>query len=124
MVTLYVPSIRGARVSMPSAVLRSDTSIDVSVRIMDSFVEMRHFVAGNAAMFEQIRAVELRQLECQKTTDKRFELVFDHMETRGAPKQEVFFENQVYDAFELLASLVKQRNEARQIAEQCSSLLL
>lgn len=122
--TLYVPSIRGARVSMPSAVLRSDTSIDVSVRIMDSFVEMRHFVAGNAAMFEQIRAVELRQLECQKTTDKRFKRVFDHMETRGAPKQGVFFDDQVYDAFELLASLVKQRNEARQIAEQCSSLLL
>ncbi len=109
---------------MLSAVLRSDTSIDVSVRIMDSFVEMRHFVAGNAAMFEQIRAVELRQLECQKTTDKRFELVFDHMETRGAPKQEVFFDDQVHDASELLASLVKQRNEARQIAEQCSSLLL
>lgn len=109
---------------MPSAVLLSDTSIDVSVRIMDSFVEMRHFVAGNAAMFEQIRAVELRQLECQKTTDKRFDRVFDHMETRGAPKQEVFFDGQVYDAFELLASLVKQRNEARQIAEQCSSLLL
>ena len=120
MVTLYVPSIRGARVSMPSAVLRSDTSIDVSVRIMDSFVEMRHFVAGNAAMFEQIRAVELRQLEYQKTTDKRF----DHMETRGAPRQEVFFEDQVYDAFELLTLLVKQRNEARQITEQCSSLLL
>lgn len=36
--------------SMLSAVLRSDTAIDVSVRIMDSFVEMRHFVAGNAAM--------------------------------------------------------------------------
>lgn len=109
---------------MPSAVLRSGTSIDVSARIMDSFVEIRHFVAGNTAMFEQIRAVELRQLECQKATDKRFERVFDHMETRGAPKQEVFFDDQVYDAFELLASLVKQRNEARQIAEQCSSLLL
>lgn len=36
--------------SMLSAVLRSDTAIDVSVRIMDSFVEIRHFVAGNAAM--------------------------------------------------------------------------
>lgn len=35
---------------MLSAVLRSDAAIDVSVRIMDSFVEMRHFVAGNAAM--------------------------------------------------------------------------
>lgn len=37
-------------VSMLSTVLHSDTAIDVSVRIMDSFVEMRHFVADNAAM--------------------------------------------------------------------------
>ena len=111
-------------VSMLSAILRSDTAIDASVRVIGSFVEMRHFVAGNAAMFEQIRAAELKQLECQKTNDKRFERIFDHMETRGAPKQKVFFDDQVYDAFELLASLVKQRNEARQIAEQCSSLLL
>lgn len=62
-------------VSMPSAVLRSDTSIDVSVRIMNSFMEIRHFVAGNAAMFKQIRAVKLRQLEYRKTTDVRFERV-------------------------------------------------
>ena len=33
---------------MLSTVLHSDTAIDV--RIMDSFVEMRHFVADNAAM--------------------------------------------------------------------------
>lgn len=111
-------------VSMLSAILRSDTAIDASVRIMDGFAEMRHFVAGNAAMFEQIRAAELKQLECQKTNDKRFERIFDHMETRGAPKQKVFFDDQAYDAFELPASLVQQRNEVRQIAEQCSSLLL
>lgn len=36
--------------SMLSAVLRSGAAVNVSVRIMDSFVEMRHFVAGNAAM--------------------------------------------------------------------------
>ena len=36
--------------SMLSAVLRSDTAIDASVRIMDCFVEMHHFVADNAAM--------------------------------------------------------------------------
>ena len=41
--------------SMLSAVLRSDTAIDVSVRIMDSFVEMRHFVAGNAAMTRRMQ---------------------------------------------------------------------
>lgn len=95
-------------VSMLSSVLRSDTAIEVSIRIMDSFVEMRHFIAGNAAMFEQIRAVELRQLEYQKTTDERFERVFDYMETHEAPKQKVFFAGQVYDAFELLVSLVQR----------------
>lgn len=36
--------------SMLSEVLRSGAAVNVSIRIMDSFVEMRHFVAGNAAM--------------------------------------------------------------------------
>ena len=59
-------------------------------------------------MFEQIRTVELRQLKYQKSTDERFERVFDYMETHEAPSQKVFFEGQVYDAFELLVSLVQR----------------
>ena len=93
---------------MLSAVLRSETAIEVSIRIMDAFVEMRRFVAGNAAMLERIRGVELRQLEYQRATDERFERVFDYMEAREAPRQKVFFDGQVYDAFELLASLVRR----------------
>ncbi|WP_417041326.1 hypothetical protein [Ellagibacter isourolithinifaciens] len=41
-------------VSTLSTVLRSDTAIDASVRIIDCFVEMRHFVADNAAMTERM----------------------------------------------------------------------
>ncbi|WP_455164409.1 hypothetical protein [Slackia exigua] len=93
---------------MLSAVLRSKTAVSVSVRIMDSFVEMRHFIVSNAAMFEQIRAVELRQLEYQKTTDERLERVFDYMEAHEVPKQKVFFDGQTWAAFELLVSLVKR----------------
>lgn len=51
---------------MLASVLRSDVAIGTSIRIIDAFVEMRHFIASNAAMFEQIRAVELRQLEYQR----------------------------------------------------------
>ncbi len=85
----YVYTEQG--VAMLSAVLRSQVAIDASVRVMRAFVEMRHFVASNAAMFEQIRAVELRQLEYQRTTDERFERVFDHMDTHDAPKQKVLY---------------------------------
>ena len=98
-------------VSMLSAVLRSDTAIDVSVRVMDAFVEMRHLIADNAHMFKQIRTVELRQLEYQKTTDERFKRVFEYMEAHEVPRQRVFFEGQVYDALELLVSLVRRAKE-------------
>ena len=105
----YMPRVFTEQgVSMLSAVLRSSTATDVSVRIMDSFVEMRRFVASNAALFDQIRTVELHQMEYQKTTDELFERVFDYMETHEAPKQKVFFDGQVYDAFELLVSLVQR----------------
>ena len=99
-------------ISMLAAVLRSDIAIQVSIKIIDAFVEMRHFIASNAAMFEQIRAVELRQLEYQKTTDERFERVFDYMEAHEAPSQKVFFDGQVYDAFELLVSLVRKAEKS------------
>lgn len=109
----YVYTEQG--VAMLSGVLRSKVAIDVSVRIMRAFVEMRHFIASNAAMFEQIRAVELRQLEYQREneehhrlTDERFERVFDYMETRKAPAQKVFFDGQIWDAFELLVDLVQR----------------
>lgn len=95
-------------VAMLVGVLRSDVAVRASVQIMRTFVEMRHFFANNAAMFEQIRAVELRQLEYQRTTDERFERVFDYMETHAAPRQKVFFDGQVYDAFELLILLVQK----------------
>lgn len=93
---------------MLSAVLRSDTAIDVSVHIMDAFVEMRHFIADNAHMFEQIRSIDHRLDSLERTTDERFERVFDYMEAHEAPSQRVFFEGQVYDAFELLVSLVRR----------------
>lgn len=109
----YLPHVYTEQgVAMLSGVLRSKVAIDVSVRIMRAFVEMRHFIADNVHMFEQIRTVELRQLEYQRATDERFERVFDYMETHEAPSQKVFFEGQVYDAFELLVSLAQRaKNE-------------
>ena len=74
---------------MLSAILRSQVAIDASVRIMRAFVEMRHFAADNASMFEQIRAVEPRQLERQRTTDERLEHAFDYMETHDTPIRRV-----------------------------------
>ena len=39
-------------IAMLSAVLKSDIAVKVSISIMDAFIEMRHFIANNAALFE------------------------------------------------------------------------
>lgn len=44
----------------------------------------------------------------ERSTNERFERVFDYMETHETPSQKAFFEGQIYDAFELLVSLVQR----------------
>ena len=39
---------------MLSAVLNSETAINVSIKIMNAFVEMRRFMASNAMLFERM----------------------------------------------------------------------
>ena len=48
-------------VSMLSAVLRSETAIKVSIQIMDAFVGMRKFIAGNATKFRKWATQTLKQ---------------------------------------------------------------
>ena len=53
-------------IAMLSGVLRSDVAVQMSIRIMNTFVEMRRFIANNALLFERISSIELKQLEYQK----------------------------------------------------------
>lgn len=100
----YVFSEQG--IAMLSAVLRSDTAIQVSICIMETFVEMRRYMANNAQIFERISGVEFKQSEYQKKTDERFEQVFDYIAGHEEVKQKIFFDGQIYDAFSLLVKLV------------------
>ena len=95
-------------IAMLSSVLRSNVAIDVSIRIMDAFVEMRHFIASNAHLFERIERVELKQLTYQKEADEKFEQIFDFIHTHTESNQKIFFNGQIYDAFSLLASLIQK----------------
>ena len=53
-------------VSMLSSVLRSDTAIEVNIRIMRAFVSMRHFMVNNASMFSRLETIEYHQLEISR----------------------------------------------------------
>ena len=98
-------------VAMLSTILRSETAIQVSIRIMDAFVAMRHFMTTNAEVFQRLSIMEYHQLEMQQhqqETDKRIDEVFRRLDEGNAkPKQGVFYNGQIYDAYTFVADLVK-----------------
>ena len=95
-------------IAMLSGVLRSDVAVQMSIRIMNTFVEMRRFIANNALLFERISSIELKQLEYQKSTDERFDKVFQCIDNHAESQQKIFFDGQIYDAFSLLVSLIQK----------------
>ena len=98
-------------VAMLSSVLRSKTAIEVNIQIMRAFVSMRHFMVNNASVFSRLETIEYHQLEMQQhlqESDKRIEEVFRRLDEGNAkPKQGVFYNGQIYDAYTFVSDLIK-----------------
>ena len=101
----YVYTEQG--IAMLTSVLHTERAIAASISIMEAFVEMRHFIANNAALFERISKVELKQLEA----DKKFDRLFEYVNTCAETNQKLFFDGQIYDAFSLLIELIQKAEQ-------------
>ena len=62
---------------------------------------------------KKISAVELKQLEYQKSTDEKFDKVFQYIEDHAEAEQKIFFDRQIYDAFSLLTSIIPESTEGK-----------
>ncbi len=99
-------------VAMLSAVLRSETAIKVSIKIINAFVEMRKFIQQNANVFARLDSVERRQIAFESTTDKNFEKMFQALEAGEPSKQGIFYDGQIYDAYTFVADLVRKAEKS------------
>lgn len=98
-------------IAMLSAILHSQKAIEVSIDIMKAFVEMRKFIINNQILFEKISNIELKQIEYQRKTNKKFDKVFKQIESNKQINQKVFFEKQIYDAFSIIIELIKKADK-------------
>ena len=94
-------------IEMLSGLLKNDIAIQVSINIMDAFVEMRKFLMVNGQLFERLTNVEYKLLE----HDKKFDKVFDQLQNEENIKQKIFFEGQIYDAYSLIIDIIKKANK-------------
>lgn len=91
-----------------SSVLTSERAIEVNIQIMRAFVAMRRFIASNAKVFQRLDTVERKQIEYKAETDQKFERIFNAIEERSIkPKQGIFFDGQIFDAYKFVADLIR-----------------
>ena len=89
---------------MLSSLLKSEIAIKVSVKIIEAFVRMRHYLKDNGQVFERLTSVEYKLLEY----DKKFDLIFDKLQEKQIEKQRIFFDGQIYDAYNLIIEIIKK----------------
>ena len=91
-------------VAMLSAVLKSETAVHTSIRIIDAFVAMRNFLMNNASIFQRIERIEMKQLK----TDEKIDAILDRLKEPKEPEQGVFFNGQIFDAYAFVAKLIRK----------------
>lgn len=89
---------------MLATIIRTGVAVDVSIKIMDAFVEMRKFISLNGQVFERLTNVEYKLLEY----DNKFNQVFNELQNNKERefKQKIFFKGQIWDSYELINFMI------------------
>lgn len=102
-------------IAMLSTVLKSQTAVEVNIRIMRAFITMRRFIATNAQLFQRLETIEYHQLEMkqhQEVTDRRIDEVFKRLDTDIPPMQGIFYDGQVFDAYRFVSDLIRKAKQS------------
>ncbi|MFA7091336.1 MAG: ORF6N domain-containing protein [Arcobacteraceae bacterium] len=92
-------------VSMLASVLKSKTAIDISIKIIKAFVNMRKFISNNAFIFQRLDFLEQKQFH----TDEKIEQILSAIEDKSIkPQQGIFYDGQVFDAYSFVSQIIKK----------------
>ncbi|MCL2384154.1 MAG: ORF6N domain-containing protein [Oscillospiraceae bacterium] len=95
-------------IAMLSPLLKSEVAIQVSINIMNAFVEMRKFINTNKELFERVITIENKIDAKFLGYDNKFEQIFNALQKDEKFKQKIFFEGQIYDSYKLIIDIIKR----------------
>ena len=93
---------------MLAAVLRSDTAVRMSIKIIDAFVAMRRTLASIGPVLARIETVERRQITDQSRNEARFDAIFEKMSEGEILAHQIFYQNRFWDAKSLLVRIIRR----------------
>jgi hypothetical protein len=108
--TKYLPYVFTEQgVAMLSAVLRSKIAIEVSIKIIDTFVSMKKIISTNSLIYQRLDLLEKKQFK----TDDKVDMILNAIEDKSfKPKQGIFYDGQVYDAYIFVSDLIKSATKS------------
>ena len=94
-------------VAMLATILRTKVAEEVSIRIMDAFVEMRKYINNNLIEQTYINKLVIKDHERINLLEESFSKLEEKTK-----RNSIFFEGQIYDAYSLLIDILNtSRNE-------------
>lgn len=100
----YLPRVFTEQgVAMLATILRSEKAIQISIRIMDAFVNMRHHITSSE---NRLSNVESKVLEHDKSI-KLLQEIFGQFEEKKKTT-DIYFNGQTYDAYSMVQNIFKK----------------
>lgn len=96
-------------IAMLSGILRNSIAVQVSIDIINAFVEMRKFLNDNGQVFQRLYTLEYRQHE----NEKNFEKIFNMLQHEENIKQKIFFQGQIWDSYRIKIVTKTSKNNLR-----------
>lgn len=101
-------------VAMLSAVLRSPVAVQVSIRIMDAFVELRQTAAAQSQLTDRVSRLELKQT----AHEQAFEKLFSELDKRQLKdRQGIFFDGQTFDAYSFVSDIIRSADKSIELID-------
>ena len=91
-------------ITMLAGLLKSSVAVDMSIKIVNTFIEMRKFLLENGQVLLRLSTIESKMLEHDKKIDK----IFDELQKNDEIKQRIFYDGEIYDAYIIIVDIIKK----------------
>lgn len=93
---------------MLATILKSKEAVQVSIRIMDTFVKMRHYINYNKDLLPRKFLLLEEKVD---NNSKRIDALFDKFDPIDITYNSIFFKDNIYDAYSVIINLFNLSKE-------------
>ena len=101
-------------VSALSSILTSKLAIHIHINIIRAFVSMKKVISNNTLVSQRLDLLEQKQFK----TDDKIDMILNAIEEKSIrPKQGIFYDGQVYDAYVFVSDLIKSAKQSMSLID-------